>query len=510
MRRCSKKLMHSSLKLLLLTTTFICTLVLYFPVFTTFFSQDDFFHFTVSRTNHTLSEFIRLFGFYPFEERGIAFYRPLFREALYNLYYQFFGLNPLPFRILSFSILFINIYLTFLFFQKLIKNQSVSLFAAFFTGISASNTALLYYSAGGIQALGATTFTLLCLIFYLNFLNTSKLKHYLFSFVFFLLSLSAHELSAVTPALLAGLIFIKYNFHNALKKLLILWPYFTVLTVYIFLNIFVIGFSSAEKQYNFVFNPKTLLNSYFWYFSWALGIPEMLIDFVMPGLVLKPEIMRYWPNYYRIIFPTFFFSISSVLIIAVVTILKNRTFISKPFIFLLFYLPISLSTVIFLPAHKSPYYLSLTLPAFWALIGLIIFSFYNYLSKTHKYLSRFIVSFVIINLLLLQISSILLSRTTNWAATRGKLAGQLIRELKQTFPTLPKGSTILFLNDPNYPFIAVDWGGTSRQAAFALNNQDALRLQYDDPSLKVYYEDLNPPSDISGKNVYKIVAKLYY
>src|SRR3990170_6755949 len=116
---------------------YITVLILYYPVLSTYFSHDDFFHFKVSLTDGSLREFVNFFGVHPFEEKQIAFYRPIFREVLYNLFYSLFGLNHLPFRTLSFFIHFINIYLVFSFTQIMFKKKLVSYFSAFFFGITA-------------------------------------------------------------------------------------------------------------------------------------------------------------------------------------------------------------------------------------------------------------------------------------------------------------------------------------------------------------------------------------
>ena len=107
-------------------------ILFYYPVLTTFFSHDDFFHLKVSITDGSLKQFINFFDFHPFEERLIAFYRPIFREVFYNTFYNLFGLNQLPFRILSFVLHFANIYLVFTLTEKLFRNKFISYFATFF------------------------------------------------------------------------------------------------------------------------------------------------------------------------------------------------------------------------------------------------------------------------------------------------------------------------------------------------------------------------------------------
>ena len=290
-------------------------IALYYPVFTTYFSHDDFFHFKVSMVDGGLGNFFKLFGFYSFEIKKIAFYRPIFRELLYSSFYFLFGLNQIPFRILEFIIHFINTYLVFSLIQKIYKNKVVSLISAFFFGISAANVSSFYYLAGGIQAQGATMFILLTLILFVNFLDTKKPKYYMFSYLTFLLGLMSHEQASLIPILLVGIILVKFKLRDALIKIINLWPYFLTTAVYIFLNIKIIGYSSGETQYKMVFNLKTTANTLMWYTNWALGVPEMLIDFVKPGFNLNPDLMRYLGNYFRIIFPTLVLSIVIILVL---------------------------------------------------------------------------------------------------------------------------------------------------------------------------------------------------
>ena len=487
---------------------FALILFFYHPILTTYFSQDDFLHFKISQTDGSLNELINLFGFHPFNERGVAFYRPIFREVLYNIFYSIFGLNQLPFRILQLTIHFINVWLVYLLMQKIFQKREISIFVAFFFGIGASNLALLYYLANGIQILGATMFTLLTLIFFINFLQKKHLKYVIFSFITFLLGLGSHELTTVIPILLLGLIII-YSKDGKTLKIGYLLPFFLTLIIYLYLNITKIGFSSPEQQYQAIFNIKTLINSYVWYYGWALGLPEMLIDFVLPNLKLNPDLLRYWGSYYIIIFPTFILSILILTISAIYLFFKkNDVFLDKRFWFLFFWFPIGLLPVIFLPSHKSTYYLAPSITAFWAIVGFLIFSTFQNIKKRSPQLANSLISIFAGSLLFLQIISLTLGHTTYWAATRGKLAEILINEIKTKYPTLPEGSALYLTNDPNYPYVAKDWGGTSKQASLALNGQDAIQLLYKDPTLKVFYEDLGGiPQNFPLDKVYTVVAK---
>lgn len=503
----------SKKELLWLLPIFAFVLILYWPVFGVYFSQDDFFHFKASQVDGGIANFIDLFGFHSFIERGIAFYRPIFREGLFNIFYSIFGLNHLPFRILSFLIHFVNIVLVCLLLQKLFKRIEVSLFAAFFFGITSTNVAILYYLAGGIQALGATMFLLLTVIFFLKFLDGSGKKYKIYAFITFMLAIGSHELAAITPFLLSGSIFFRKNisFGKLLRPVFReLWLFFVVLSIYLYLDITKIGFPQGEGQYQVIFSIKKFFNSFFWYSAWALGIPEMLIDFVRPGLKLNPTLMRHWGDFYSAIFTAFFFSILFLGIATLCVFLKARKLFSdRKFWFFVLWFPLAIFPVIFLPLHKSTYYLGTALPAFWAIISLLVFNAYWSAKKNYPRLSGAFFGGLLTSLVALSVFSVKIGESTFWAANRGRIAGRLVKEVVSRYPDIPKESAVYFSNDPNYPFVAKDWGGTSKQAAFVLNKEDALQLLYKDPTLRVFYEDLGGvPSDFPRDRVYSLVAEL--
>ncbi len=471
---------------------FSAVLVLYFPVLKTYFSQDDFFHFKVSLTDGSLKEFVRLFGFYRFNDRGYAFYRPIFREALYNIFYSFFGLNQYPFRLLQLCIHFINIYLVYAFINKLLGKPRLAFFSAFFFAISAANVGILYYLAGGIQAEGATMFMLAALICFMN-------KRKLLPLALFVLALMSHEQAVIIPILLAGLIWVKEKkFGNAVASIIReLWPYALVVSFYLYLDFFVIGFSGREIQYQPVFAVGKTLNTLAWYVSWSMGLPEMTVDYVRSGLKLDPRLMRFWGKYFVIIFPAFFVSWTFVFASGLKLLIKARAkLFNKKIIFLALWVPLSLASVMFLPLHKKTYYLSPALPAFWAIVGYLVYA------ARPRLLPAFI-----LGLLVLNVVSIKLAEKTYWAINRGRLAGVLVRSIKKEYPELPKGAVVYFVDDPDYKIFSEEWGGTSRQAYYALSGSDALQLLYKDPSLRVYYEDVGRPENFYYASLYEIVAK---
>jgi hypothetical protein len=467
-------------------------LVLYLPVLTTYFSGDDFFHFKISQTDGSLFGFIKLFGIYPMNVRGYAFYRPLFREGLYNIFYSLFGLNSLPFRILQFVIHFTNITLVFILFKKLFKNKMIALLTSFIFALSAANVGSLYYLAGGIQAQGALLFTLLCLI---SFWEDNKIL----SFVFFVLALLSHELAISLPFLLLGLNWIK---EKELKDFILtsfksLWVYSLVTALFLYIVVFVIGTSQSEIQYHPNLNPKTLLNTLSWYIAWGMGIPEMLVDYLGGGFKLNPNLMTNWGEYFKFIFPAFFGFIA-ILVFSLKSFIKDsKLFKDRKFWFLCFWFIVGLLPVLFLPIHKKTYYLQISLPALGGIIAYVL----------HKQ-AKLIITASIVVFLVLNISSIKLADRTYWAAQRGRVAEKLIKDITTEYPTLPHNAILIIRNDPSYPFISKEWGGTSTQAYFALNDKDALQLLYKDKDLIVLYEDKDNVPNKFEDITYSFIARI--
>ncbi|KKR10907.1 MAG: hypothetical protein UT38_C0006G0064 [Microgenomates group bacterium GW2011_GWA2_39_19] len=314
-------------------------------------------------------------------------------------------------------------------------------------------------------------------------------------------------MAIITPLLLVGLIFVK----EPTKKFFVLaarelWIYAIALAVFLYLDAVKIGFLQKEKQYQAVFSLKSIINSLSWYTVWALGLPEMLIDFVRPGLKLNPSLMRYWGEYYRIIFASFFVSWLVIVISTLITIFKNHKFLNdKKFWFFTLWFFVGVTPVVFLPLHKSTHYLSLALPGFWGAIWYFIFSLQN---KTNRIFKPVIVV-LLVSLSAMSIASAILGNNLYWAAARGRLAEKLINDVAVKYPNLPPGSVIYFTNDSSYPFIANEWGSSSKQAAFILNNEDALQLYFKDLTLRVFYEDLGGvPNSLQREGVLPIVARI--
>lgn len=475
---------------------FLASFLIFYPVLNTYFSGDDFFHFKVSQTDGSLMGFIKLFGFYPFEERGIAFYRPLFREGLFNISYSLFGLNHLPFRILQFILHFVNTALVYVFIKKLFNNITVARFATLFFAISAAHIGSLYYLAGGVHSQAVLMFTLSCLLAFWN--NRKRL-----SFVAFVLALMTDELALAIPALIVGIMWLKNTDKNWLNKKFFLdvvkniWVHTLVVGVFLYMVVFVIGTSQSEVEYKINLNPKTFANTLSWYVAWSIGIPEMLVDFLGSGLKLNPDLMKNWGNYFKVIF----ISAGTFTAFLGLAILQNfkrwKLFKDKKFWFLVMWFIVGIMPVLFWPIHKKTVYLQVSLPAICTLFAYLLVNY----KKPVLILGS--LAFVALN-----ITTIKLAENTYWAKQRGDVAQKLITDFKGQYPTLPQNAVVIVKNDPEYPFISKEWGGTSTQAYFVWNGSDALQLLYKDSGIRVEYEDKIDPETSFINPTYDFIAKI--
>jgi hypothetical protein len=232
----------------------------------------------------------------------------------------------------------------------------------------------------------------------------------------------------------------------------------------------------------------------------------MLVDFIGPGLKINPNLMLFWGNYFKYIFPLFFLVIAVILISVIYLFNKNKKAYLNPFLmFFGTWFFAALSPVLFLPWHKFLYYLNHSLIGFYGVVFIIIYEPYILLKKSHSKLAKLYFGIFVFLLFSLNVVSIKNSEITYWSIGRSKVAKNLVEEFVKQYPSLPKGTVVYWKNDPNYAIIK-NWGNSSTQAYYALSvaGRDALQLFYNDNSLKVYYEDIGKPPTL--ENAVQIIA----
>lgn len=476
---------------------FLLTTLMFSDPITSYFSQDDFFHLR-QVMDKQISDIPSLFS--PYNDLGYAFYRPISREIYYFIMFNLFNLNPLPYHLVNFFLIFINSYLLFKFvmvFDNHKKNMEIGAYIASFLYLVNSVHSIELYYLASVQTLFATTFILLGLV---NFL-----KNKLFSVIFFILAICSHEFAVVFIPLLLLIEFLTYKnislfilkriFFNLLPFLIIL-----LLRSVVF---FIQSGLPQQDVYRAIFSLKSIFNTLGWYILWSFSVPEILVDFVGPKFALNQNFIKWYKDYTFLNLPLLLFIIVSLFIFAIRSrnLLMDRKFLFYPLSFI-----VSIGPSLFFPHHKFVYYLSLPLVWFSITIGQIL----GYSWFGTKF-SRPIIILVIISFIILSYQTTQLNKITHWSAKRASAAKVFLDNIKKNNPNPKKESIFYIKDDPNYPFISSEWGSSSKQAFYILSGSDALQLLYNDSSIKAYYQSVGDlPSDLKNKEIISITAEFPY
>ena len=414
----------------------ILSLVIFFPSFKTFYTNDDFYHFVVSHADN-IKDFVNFFNLFT-PATGFSNYRPLTIQVPYFIDWKFFNLNPLFFHTLSFIIFSAAVVLVYRLVKMLTRNDKIALLSTFLYATSASHFGHLYIAAPA--EIGFTFFALLSIILFFEYLLKNNSKNYLLSIVFFILGLMAKENAIIIPTLL----FLIYLFHYLQNKkkvifkktALLFTPFALLLTGYLYLRFFHYGLAAGDS-YVWNYSPIKALNTLFWYKVWSLNLPEMLVDFVGPGLTLNPNLMKY---YSKEIFPILVLFGAQVLIIlsVLILILKRKVATLKSFFlnvaFGVTWFVLALVPVLFLPIHKFTFYLALPFVGFAMVLATIL----SLPKISNKLTAVFLCLWLASSFLALK-----LTYKTNWITRGAETSKRVYSYFKENYQRF-QGKTILF------------------------------------------------------------------
>lgn len=471
---------------------------LYNVAINSYFSQDDFFHLRIIMDKNITD----IPDFFTSRLEGQTFYRPISRETYNLIMYKLFDLNPLSYHLVNLFLILTNAIFLILITKKLDKTFLTVFLSTFIFLVSSVHSIELYYLSS-IQTLLSTSLVLVSILFYIVYINFRHINYFLASLLAFSVALLCHESAIILP----GFILIleafyggKFNVKSLAFKLI---PYFILMIIFLISTTSITSLPS-QKVYQPNFNIKSILNTFGWYIAWSVGFPEMLVDFVKPGLKLKTEFMIWYKDYARIIFPIIF--IYSAVLFLLFFQLRETLIKNKFLIFSVLAFVISLLPFLFFPQHKFVYYLSLGSIWFSAIFGTILSTAWRY-SLIHKAL----VSLVILFLVLVSNRTTEINAKTYWAAKRAAAAKAILENFKKSYPNANKDTIFYIVDDPSYPDIAKEWGTSSQQVFYILSGSDALKLLYNKPSIKVYYEGSGGlPNNADKSKVITIMAKFPY
>lgn len=484
---------------------FIClvlliSLIFFYPIILGYFSQDDFHHLhTIMDRN--LSD---IPSFFITWQEGQTFYRPLSREIFNLLMYKTFGLNPLPFHLVNFLQIITISTLTFFIIKRFTQDITTAILTSLFYIGSAVHSIELYY-LGSVQQLFATIFLLISLLLYLQYKKNSSIQILLISIISYLAALLSHGMAVMFPGmlLLLEIISIKNIFRLINRQVLFnLIPFFLIDVIYIFFSSLTV--LPNQSTYQPIVSLKPILNTLFWYCLWSFNLPEMLVDFVGPKLQINPKLFIWYHGYLNTVLPLLtilFLAIGAVFLKYFKYLIRNKNL----YIFVIFFI-LSLSPFLIFPKHKFIFYMSFSTVWFSAILALII----SYIVRKNNF-GKMIAGIFLVLHLMISYQTIQINKITHWAAKRSVAAKFILSEIKTIYHNFPKGSVLYIKNDPLYPDIAKEWGSSSKQAFYILSGSDALRLLFNDKTIKVYYEDVLPlPKNIDRSEIITYIAKFPY
>lgn len=458
---------------------FLATL-LYFPSIFNFYSHDDFFHLTISKAD-SFGKFFNFFNILS-SPSGFGFYRPLTTQVFYFLSHSIFNLNPMPLHLISFLVFFTVVFMVFKLAYELLEDKKAALLATFFYAVSATHFGHLYY-LGAFQELGLAFFFFLSVWGFVKFLKQPARRYYFLSLAAFIGALLSKEFAVMLPVvLLLASVFLKLQRRLDIpfrKLIILLIPFASLLVIYLYLHIFHYGLAQGDS-YLWEFSSR-VFNTLFWYVVWSLGLPEMLVDFIGPGLKPVPNLFI---NYGREMTPIFalFFIILLQLLFAALKHLRRTNLKQTAFyaIFPIWFIA-TLLPVLFLPWHKFTY--ELTVPLFGAV---------SFMSLLVTKMGGWQKSVFIAAYLSLSILTVSLTSRTHWITQGGQAAENVKKYLDQN-SLFADNEQILFYDTPqdaNLP-----WKPSS-QLKTALSNDNFFKVFYQ-RRIKVLYGE---SADVNVEN----------
>ena len=417
------------------------------------FSQDDWFHLSISQASN-LQEFLNFFN-----PAGVTwiFFRPLSTQVPYWLSTSLFSLSTAPYFMHATMLLIhaLNAYLVVIISRKYLRSNA-SILLGIFYAISSIHFLSLFY-IGAIQQLISTFFSLLAIYLFLKRPRPNQLSLAILT----LCALLSKELALRLPMILFVLAYLCEK--NILRSLRAITGPLCVAILYILLR--VIFDTGVAPEYAVVLSPATTLATTMWYALFSLGFPEEILRYGLSGgLINFVGFLRLDPVARLPIFVGAFILLFYVIHQLVLSVRLKQNRHQLAFLALAF---LNILAIIFLPTHRYPHYLDLSL----LFIGIWLL----------RNLSKINFSVIIFSLLvgLGMFCSIWVETTTHWTIKRAILARtQMTNILSNQACQNPEG--IVFEGSKQ----------DLLELSYAMSIANGPRVICQNPSLQVYYKTL--------------------
>jgi tetratricopeptide (TPR) repeat protein len=295
----------------MIAVTLILVLIAYIPVFNAGFVNWDDDDYVVK--NKTITSFSNMGSILTVPVQGN--YHPLTMLSL-ALNYAISGLNPLSYHVLNLILHLLNTFLVYRLASRLSNNSSIISFTtALLFGIHPLHVESVAWVSERKDVLYAFFF-LLGLLKYMRYKETNSRKDYLFTFLWFVLSILSKPAAIIFPAVLFLFDFYykrKIDAKIFLEKI----PFFLVAFVFAYLTVtaqHVVGAMDKTE----VFTP--LHRVMFAFYGYAAYFLKMIFPFNLVAFYPTPPINQPLPSYFYAA-PLFFIA---TVVVCLLTWKKNR------------------------------------------------------------------------------------------------------------------------------------------------------------------------------------------
>ncbi len=465
-----KKIIKNNLSPILVS---VFCFFLFFDGFLTYFHQDDFIQMFYSQNLKSVLD-----AFNIFRSAEFAFYRPIPTQLYFFITKSIFGWNPLGYHVVNFLIFAVNIFL-FYHLVKTLVNKKIASFAVIFFAVNTTHFAPLH-AASYVHELFLVLFSLLSCLSFAKYLKSAVRFNLFLAVLFFIGALMSKETAVVVPGLLA----IEYLLFSPKKSMIsffkIILLFLIFLISYLSFHFFLYGMPESSS-YRLVIGKENL-KMYLWYFIWGLSAPNILIDFIEPGLKIKNVFFDITKINGYVFFMGFFALMIFLGILFTINLLKKRDN-NKVLIFSFLWFFLSLIPLVVFPLHKLAIEQALAILGLSLFVGFVISKFSN------KVAFCFICLYVLI-----AINSAVIERRTHWIIRSSIQAKNIVNLIKNA--KIGSKKQIYFKDGA----VVIPEYGSSKQIFLASGNGKLFSLMFGIIERHVHFESVNPlPLNYTGE-----------
>lgn len=433
---------------------FVLCALLYRDSFSAYFFQDDWFSFSISQAKSP-TEFLKFFS----PRTDVIYYRPLGMQIPFYVVQTLAGIEPVIFRIATFSLHLLNSILIYRILLFFIRSKFAAIISTSMYALSAVHFTTFYWAATFAFVLGPTWY----LVAILSFLKNKQVGYILF----FILGLMTNELMITLPAIL--LLITIMNKKKVSPPIFILSGIVAVFYIcirFLYRPVFDGDYTLGFELISFI---KTLRD----YILWSFNFPEEVSNQFISFFAFNEEFTK-----------SFVSSISwwTVNIISIIVFAISSLYIEfrnqvrhMPRIMILgiLWFMIALSPLLIFREHAYSYYLPIPL------VGILIF----FASSLNMWLEKFpkqkkMLVFLTLGMLFIFINSsrhtINFNKDVHWAPRRAVIAKKVIQKMQNLYQDLPRDALISVKGNDEYKW--------------ALGDQHALQVIYKSDLITTLYQ----------------------